>query len=140
MDKAELIEVLRGLGQKRGLSLWSLKPAELGLVLMSFAQTVGPDETFGERDFSARLSAWLGDNGDMLRTDFAELRRALTDLRFFDRDKAGATYRRAPHWPERWRAQCEAVDDVGLSDVLGQARRAASQARAARKQRALARV
>ncbi len=139
-DRAELIETLAALGKKQGMSLWTLKPAEQGLVLMSFTQTVRPEETFTEREFSARLADWLEREGDLLRTDFAELRRALTDLRFFERDLAGATYRRAPTWPERWRAQCEAVADIALSGVLARARAEAATERETRKRLALARA
>ena len=139
-DRARLIEMLQGLAKKRDVSLWSLKAPEQGLLLMSFAQTVTPDETFTERDFSARLRDWLGREGDVLRTDFAELRRTLVDLRFFERDASGAVYRRAAHWPERWRAQCEAVEDIALAELLARARIAEAEQRAARKRLALARA
>jgi hypothetical protein len=132
--------MLQGLAKKRDVSLWSLKAPEQGLLLMSFAQTVTPDETFTERDFSARLKDWLEREGDVLRTDFAELRRTLVDLRFFERDASGAVYRRAAHWPERWRAQCEAVEDVALAELLARARTAEAEQRAARKRLALARA
>jgi len=139
-DRAKLIDLLRGLAKKRDISLWSLKAPEQGLLLMSFTQTIAPDETFTERAFSARLKDWLEREGDVLRTDFAELRRALVDLRFFQRDASGAVYRRAAQWPERWRAQCEAVEDVALAELLARARTTEADQREARKRLAMARA
>jgi len=137
--RTDLIETLTALGKKRGMSLWTLKSPELGLLLMSFTQTVALDETFTERGFSERVERWLEREGDILRTDFAELRRALIDLQFFDRDVAGTVYRRAPAWPRRWRELCQAVEDVALSDVLAQARAAEAGRREERKRLALIR-
>ena len=139
-DRAKLLETLQGLAKKRDVSLWSLKPPEQGLVLMSFTQTISPGETFTEREFSARLEAWLRRHDGFLRTDFAELRRTLVDLRFFERDASGAAYRRAPDWPERWRAQCKAVEDAPLSELLAQARVVEVDQREARKRLALSRA
>lgn len=139
-ERTKLLELLQGLAKKRDVSLWSLKAPEQGLVLMSFAQTVAPDETFTEREFSARLKHWLEREGDLLRTDFAELRRTLVDLRFFERDASGAVYRRAARWPERWRLQCEAVEDVALADLLARARALEADQREARKRLAMARA
>ena len=138
--RAKLIDMFQGLAKKRDVSLWSLKAPEQGLLLMSFAQTIAPDETFSEREFSARLKAWLEGEGDVLRTDFAELRRALVDLRFFERDASGAVYRRAAQWPERWRDQCEAVEDVALAELLARARAMEANQREARKRLAMARA
>ena len=136
-SKADLIGTLEALAKKRGMSLWTLKAPELGLILMSFTQTVRPDETFTERGFSARLEAWLEGEGDFLRTDFADLRRALVDLRFFERDVAGKVYRRAAAWPARWRALCKAVEGVDLSALLARARAAEADRREERKRAAL---
>ena len=139
-NRAKLIETVEALAGKRGMSLWTLKPAELGLLLMAFTQTVGPNETFTERAFSARLETWLRGEGAFLRTDFAELRRALVDLGFFARDASGAVYRRAPGWPARWRALCSAVEDVALSNELARARAEEASQRDERKRLALLRA
>ena len=139
-NKAKLIATVEALARKRGMSLWTLKLDELALILMAFTQTVGRNETFTERAFSARLEQWLRGEGEFLRTDFAEMRRALVDLRFFARDASGAVYRRAPAWPARWRALCTAVEDVALSEVLASARAEEASQRDERKRLALQRA
>lgn len=139
-NKAKLIATVEALARKRGMSLWTVKLDELALILMAFTQTVGPAETFTEREFSVRLEHWLHGDGEFLRTDFAELRRALVDLGFFARDPSGAVYRRAQSWPVRWRALCTAVQDIALTEVLARARAEEASQRIERKRMALQRA
>jgi len=137
-DKDALVETLKSVAVRRGMSLWSLKPQERALLLMAFTQTLEPDAAYTQWRFDERVDGWLRREGGMIRTDFAEFRRALVDLMFVERDAAGTAYRRLAQWPQAWRSVCEAVEGVRLARVLTNARRAGARERSARKRLALA--
>ncbi len=65
------------------------------VLLGALARLVAEDEAPGEREVTARLTAWLSAEGARLSTDAVTLRRALVDEGFLDRDGRGTAYRRS---------------------------------------------
>jgi hypothetical protein len=138
LDTEGLRQRARKLAVKRGMSLGTLDPVELALLLVALTQTLAPDEPFDEKRFNQRMDHWLGHEGRIVRSDFAELRRTLVDRQFVRRDAFGKVYRRAPAWPAHFAAICSAVGTLDLRAEMADAQAEEDRRRDERKRRALA--
>jgi hypothetical protein len=138
-DTEALRQRARTLAVKRGMSLGTLDPVELALLLVALTQSLAPDETFDEKQFNQRMAHWLAHQGRVVRSDFAELRRTLVDRQFVQRDAFGKVYRRAPIWPAHFAAICSAVETLDLCAEMAAAQAEDDRRRDERKRLALAR-
>ncbi|HVE51729.1 MAG TPA: tRNA adenosine(34) deaminase TadA [Casimicrobiaceae bacterium] len=112
--------------------LQSGRQDDFRVMLAAVALAFDADRDYTEAEVNERLDAWLADAGVMLRTDRAELRRMLVDMRLFTRDPFGRRYRRVVS-PEAFAAPISALEGVDLAHVAREAREAASRDRALRK-------
>jgi tRNA(adenine34) deaminase len=112
--------------------LHSGRQDDFRVVLAAAALAFDEGRDYSEAEVSDRLSAWLAEAGAMLRTDHAELRRMLVDLRLLSRDGYGHHYRRTTA-PEAFAATLAAFEGVDLAHVAVEARTTRSSERAARK-------
>lgn len=113
----------------------TLKPVEFALLLAAVTQSLPPGTVFTEPEINARLKAWLDGDGDLLRSDHAELRRALVDLQFVERDGYGRGYRRAASWPAHWAQLCAQADVLDLNGLIRASKARLADERAQRKAR-----
>ena len=125
---------LESLVLKSGLHLGVMSDKDRVLVLALAACAIEPGQSFREDEVNRRLADWLGDVGQMLRTDHVELRRWLVDAEFVARDDWGHAYVRRPVQLELARQALGTTDGAGLASAVRSARVAAQSARLARRQ------
>jgi len=103
MDTAQLLERLRTLAPRQGMSLGVTCTSsydDFVLLLAAAGCAFRPGEVLREREVNERLRAWLAGAGAMLAVDHVELRRWLVDTGVLARDGYGREYTRGSARPE----------------------------------------
>ncbi len=104
-EEERRLRVLLGPGTAPG---WPRRRADRLILLRRAARALADDESLGERAFSDRLKVWLAGEASALGIDAAEIRRALVDEGFVERDRAGSDYRRSSRHAARVRFEDDA--------------------------------
>jgi hypothetical protein len=99
-EEERRLRVLLGPGTAPG---WPRRRADRMILLRRAAAELAPGASLGERAFTELLTAWLAGEAKELHVDAAELRRALVDEGFVERDRAGSAYRRSARHASRVR-------------------------------------
>jgi hypothetical protein len=106
MEEERRLAVLLGRGCGPG---WPKRRFDRLVLLRRASRCVGAGEAIAERAISERLRAWLEDEAKRLELDAAEIRRALVDEGFVERDRAGSAYRRSDRHRARMRFEADAA-------------------------------
>lgn len=130
-----MLDLLRALCLKSGVSLGGLKDAERSLALAVPARRLGADAVVDETTANALLKAALADEAAFIATDHVELRRWLVDAGWWQRDGYGRAYRRvAPDdLAEPLRAIDSSLAGLDLPRWVADVREAARQQREQRR-------
>ena len=108
VDEERRLAVLLGRGTAPG---WPRKQSDRFILLHRAARCLGADESLSERAISERLRGWLQGEAGQLGLDAAEIRRALVDDGFVERDRAGSAYRLSDRHRARVRFEGDAMKD-----------------------------
>ena len=115
-EEERRLRVLLGPGTAPG---WPRRRADRLILLHRAARCLALGETLDERALSERLRGWLADEAGAVGLDAAELRRALVDEGFVDRDRAGRAYERSARYATRVRFASD-TGDTGAGAVTGE--------------------
>jgi hypothetical protein len=91
-EEERRLRVLLGPGTAPG---WPRRRSDRLILLRRASRALAAGEALDERAFSLRLKGWLAGEAASVELDAAEIRRALVDEGFVERDRAGRSYTRS---------------------------------------------